>query len=123
MSVQRGSWRIVRMSPSRWGTIRIEACKIGAIRVSASLQSTGYTHQIFDAHVRSEGITPRLGHFALDVNRGWINTSQIAVDQQTVAGLEENVVYWISRECFAKVDAQDFHIAVGLRAEKLRRIH
>src|SRR6266446_7324394 len=102
-----------------WRSVCLEAREIGAIRISAPLQSTSYTDQIFDAHVRCEGITARLGHFALDVNRRGINTSQIAVDQQTVAGLEKNVVHWISRESFMKVDAQNFHVAVGLRAEKL----
>ena len=42
--------------------------------------------------------------------------------QQAIAWLHENVVDWISRESLAEIDTQNFHCAVGLRAEKLRRV-
>src|SRR5712692_7093401 len=73
-------------------------------------------------HVCSEWITPRLGYFSLDENRRRINSARIAVHQQAVARLHHDVVHGIPRKGFAEIDAQNFHRAVGLRAEELRGI-
>src|SRR5712664_3578398 len=101
MSAQRGSCRIVRMSPSRKGTSVFGSPFIAAARLSSS---------------RSPG------SFSLDENRRRINAAQIAVYQQAVARLHHDVVHGIPCEGFAEIDAQNFHRTVGLRAKELRRV-
>ena len=48
--------------------------------------------------------------------------TRIAVYQQTVTRLNQYVVHRIPGKGFAEIDTEDFHRAVGLRAEKLRGI-
>ena len=94
-----------------------ESGEIRAIGKSASLQSAGYSHQVFDVHVPRQRITTWFGDLAPDIYSRSLNSFEAAVDDQSVAGLQDDVVDWISIERFAKVHAENLHGAVGLGAE------
>src|SRR2546425_12234908 len=82
---------------------QVRTCWIGAAH-----QSPGGTHQIRYPHIGHQRIAARPRHFSLYVHAWWIEALRLAVHQDAVARLDQNVVQWIAGQRLAQRDAENF---------------
>src|SRR5216683_6131206 len=91
--------------------------QVAAIWICASQQSASRTHQVGNAHIGSERITSRPRHISSYVHVCWRNLFRLAMHQDPIARLDQNIIQRICSECVAQVDAKYSCGPVWLPAE------
>src|SRR5580704_4089962 len=74
-------------------------------------------------HIRSERVASRLRDFTFDVDGCRFDIGGIAMNEYSVARLQNNIVQGIPVESLPQVDAQDFHRPICLATKQLSGIH
>lgn len=87
-------------------------CKVGRLRFRAGSQSPAHANQIPHLHICGQRVASRLGDFALYIHRCRFHRIRVAMDQQTVARLHQNVFCWIACQCLLQIHAEYFEFAV-----------
>jgi len=64
---------------------------VGCGCVGAAFQTASGANQILGAHIFGVRIAAGLCHFAGDLNRAGLDTESVFVNQEAVAGLQQNV--------------------------------
>src|SRR5258708_9818576 len=98
------------------------ANEIGTLRERAAFESTSQTEKILDAEIRGQQVAAGLGDFAFDKDAWRVHLRWIAVHDNAVPRLKNDVVEGIASQRIAKIDAQDFQRTVRRVSNQLRGV-
>src|SRR3974390_138022 len=99
------------------------AGQVGRCGVSAWFQPCSSMNKILRLHIAGEGISTWFRDLARDFHRRSSYSRSIAMNQQAIARVQQNIVSFISLESLAEIDAEDSGCAVEFDSEQLRRVH
>ena len=102
------------------GVAPLEMRQVRGQRIRAGLQSAAYPDQVRRSHICRQRIAARLSHLAFNVDRHGLHRIRISVNQQTVPGLQQNVLGRVSGGRQIQAHAQHFHFPVRQITEDLR---
>src|ERR1700693_1432913 len=95
----------------------------GVFRISTQFQTTRNAHKALDIHIGSKWITARHDHITFHINAGWIDLGEVAMDDDSIVRLKENVRGNTAGECLCKIYTQDGLCAVFTGPKHLSGVH
>src|SRR5215471_16467785 len=92
------------------------------LRVGTGLETARGTNKILDTHIGGKRVTAGLSDITFDIDRGWLDGGRVAVNDDAIARLKENVGGRRAGDRVIELHTEDGHCAVFSSAEKLRGI-